>query len=418
MKIPGNSWSGSSIDISIDVFSIVRVLVCIELIAITWAFALVNLIEISLFTISLVHAPFRRELFKTICDIRSILVLVFLAWILIGMTHGLADFGSRWSELVSWRKLLLVPIILTVFKDQKDCWQALNVFLYTGIVYAILFFLVSIFTDLVYVFGERERLIENHATQSVWFSVCILILVSKILVNKGVTALNIVHTGLILVFFYCIISSVGRSGYLFLLVSTVTFALACASSTKWRLLSVSALVLFIGLALVTGSHSHERISAGIENFKNATTSENNTSLGIRRVMWTNTIKIISQYPLMGTGSGSFADAYAETVKDQTGWRAQNTDDPHQQYLHIWAEHGIIGLFIFLLLISAMASASKNRILLALSLSLLAGTALNSLFNGHFSAFVEGRLFWILSSAIAASSPSFLSPVYEYLIRKI
>jgi O-antigen ligase len=205
---------------------------------------------------------------------------------------------------------------------------------------------------------------------------------------------------------------------LFLLVSTVTFALACASSTKWRLLSVSALVLFIGLALVTGSHSHERISAGIENFKNATTSENNTSLGIRRVMWTNTIKIISQYPLMGTGSGSFADAYAETVKDQTGWRAQNTDDPHQQYLHIWAEHGIIGLFIFLLLISAMASASKNRILLALSLSLLAGTALNSLFNGHFSAFVEGRLFWILSSAIAASSPSFLSPVYEYLIRKI
>lgn len=418
MKISGYFLRGSSIDISIDAFSVVRFLVCIELIAITWAFALVNLIEISLFAISLFHGPFRRELLKTICDLRSMLVLIFLVWIVIGMTHGLADFGSRWSELVSWRKLLLVPIILTAFKDQKNCWQALNVFLYTGIVYGILFFLVTIFSDLVYSFGERERLIENHATQSVWFSVCILILVSKILLNKGITALNIVRSGLILVFFYCIISSVGRSGYLFLLVSAVTFALACAPSTQWRILSVSALVLFIGLALVTSSQSHERISAGIENFKNATVSENNTSLGIRRVMWTNTVKIISQYPVMGAGSGSFADAYAETVKDQTGWRAQKTDDPHQQYLHIWAEHGIIGLFIFLVLIFAMASVSKNRILLALSLSLLAGTALNSLFNGHFSAFVEGRLFWILSSAIAASSPSFLGPVYEYLIRKI
>ena len=71
--------------------------------------------------------------------------------------------------------------------------------------------------------------------------------------------LNIPRFGLILVFFYCIISSVGRSGYLFLLISTVTFALAYASSTKWRLLSVSALVLFIGLALITSSQSHERI---------------------------------------------------------------------------------------------------------------------------------------------------------------
>lgn len=418
MKIFGYSWSGSPIFISIDAFSIVRSLIFIELIAITWAFALVNLIEISVFTISLVHAPFRRELLKTIVDLRSILVLVFLVWILIGMTHGSADFGSRWAELVSWRKLLLVPIILTAFKDQKDCWKALNVFLYTGIVYAILFLLVSMFADLVHVFGERERLIENHATQSVWFSVCILILVSKILVTKGITVLNIARTVLILFFFYCIISSVGRSGYLFLLVSSVTFALVFASSIKWRVISISALVLLIGLALMMGSQSHERISSGIENFKNATVSENNTSLGIRRVMWTNTLSIISQYPVIGTGSGSFADAYAETVKDQTGWRAQKADDPHQQYLHIWAEHGIIGLFIFLLLISAMASISKNRILLALSLSLLVGTALNSLFNGHFSAFVEGRLFWILSSAIAASSPSFLSPVYEYLIRKI
>jgi len=51
--------------------------------------------------------------------------------------------------------------------------------------------------------------------------------------------------------------------------------------------------------------------------------------------------------VMCTGSGSFADAYAETVKDQTDWRAQKTDDPLQQYLHIWAKHGIIGLFIFL-----------------------------------------------------------------------
>ena len=85
------------------------------------------------------------------------------------------------------------------------------------------------------------------------------------------------------------------------------------------------------------------------------------------------------------------------------------DDPHQQYLHIGAEHGLVGLFLFFLAIGCwlLTKVPKRPIFFVAGIAVLLGTMANGLANGHFSAFVEGRFVWITVAAYLAGTQSLL-----------
>jgi len=121
-----------------------------------------------------------------------------------------------------------------------------------------------------------------------------------------------------------------------------------------------------------------------------------SSLGIRVVMWGNVLQMIKDKPLLGSGSGSFRHDYSHRVKDIAGWRGRVSDDPHQQYLHIAAEYGLVGLFLFLIAISSWFFSHYDfRCPYQMAaIAFLIGTMANAFANGHFSAFVEGRFVWI------------------------
>jgi len=121
------------------------------------------------------------------------------------------------------------------------------------------------------------------------------------------------------------------------------------------------------------------------------------------VFWENTLKMIAEKPLLGSGSGGFSQDYANFVADIEGWRSIVTDDPHQQYLLIAAEQGLIGLGIFMagLMVMVISRGDNNNRSCALGILIL--TATNGMFQGHFGAFVEGRLFWILMGVLLCST---------------
>jgi len=124
----------------------------------------------------------------------------------------------------------------------------------------------------------------------------------------------------------------------------------------------------------------------------ASSGGKHTSGSIRFVMWANTLKMITNAPLLGSGAGDFKKSYAEVVTGQTGWRATLTDDPHNQYLQIWAEYGIVGLFTFFGFLSAVFLRvhwqRPDGILLACTLLVSAAV---SMFNGVYGGSAMGRL---------------------------
>lgn len=89
----------------------------------------------------------------------------------------------------------------------------------------------------------------------------------------------------------------------------------------------------------------------------------------RLLMWKVTSRIISEHPLTGVGWGNFAGAYGQAqahyfaegkATPQEEWVAGSPEYAFNEFLQITAEHGIIGLILFLLVITlAFRSAYKN-----------------------------------------------------------
>lgn len=89
----------------------------------------------------------------------------------------------------------------------------------------------------------------------------------------------------------------------------------------------------------------------------------------RLLMWKVTSRIIAEHPLTGVGWGNFAGAYGQAqayyfaegkATPQEEWVAGSPEYAFNEFLQITAEHGIIGLILFLLVITlAFRSAYKN-----------------------------------------------------------
>ena len=144
-----------------------------------------------------------------------------------------------------------------------------------------------------------------------------------------------------------------------------------------------------------------------------TVGDQSSSVGMRVQMWIITSEIIRDNWVVGTGSGSFKNRFAEVATSYPDWIAKVSDDPHQQYLLIWAEQGIISLVPFL---AILVSVFRNSIrvlrqntepvylqeIISLILILVYFTC-SSLVNGHFGSFVEGRISWIIVAFLVVIS---------------
>ena len=380
--------------------AIAQGLILLNLVAMTRAFALVNLIELTLWLLFLFNKTLRQRFLESVKDPRIGLVMVFWAWIALSMLWSPAPWPERFDDWLSWRKLLLFPMAFSVFRE--DSAKRLVWWVLIGVAAGYMVMSWLGFWGVVILNRAPENVLENYATQGVVFSaaafLCLLITI-----DRTVNRLPRVLCGMLVLGFISsiLLVSSGRSGYLFLLVVAAGFGFWAFPKT--RLLASAGLVVTLCFSLIVSESTRTRIAQGFNEIETAYSSESFTSLGIRTVMWANSMRMISEAPLLGSGSGGYSIEYEKWASQFDGWRALISDDPHQQYLHIAAEYGLIGLAIFLAALFLCALTPVHSVTIFSGLIILAATAANGFANGHFSAFVEGRLLWILLGAMLAAT---------------
>lgn len=393
----------------INAVELCQVLIICDLIFATRAFALVNLIEFVLVGLFLFNKSLRR-LFKNAChDWRVISILLFWAFTGVSSIWSDAALLLRLEEFWSWRKLMLVPMVFAVFSEIRAKKLMLWAIVLVCFPYMVLSWLG--FLEFVALDRSPHHFLENHATQGVLFSLASFIIVLILSTSKE---LNFWTKFFLLVLLVGYVSNIlmvvtGRSGYLFLIAAIGYGGFSLTGRNKVLALIASTVIGLVAVSVF--DKPRQRIIQAVTELQTAYDEESNyTSLGIRLVMWDNTLTIIGDSPVLGTGAGGFKGAYEQIVRGQGYvenrpeelWRGKVSDDPHQQYLHIWAEHGIFGLAIFLwalFLLIRSGWAAQDSIYKHVCLLMLLGTILNGFANGHFSSFVEGRYFWILVPAM-------------------
>jgi O-antigen ligase len=381
-------------------------LICLDLIFMTRAFAMVSLIEFVLWLLFAFNHELRQRLLTALFDFKVVILTAFLLAIGVAMLWAeQAPWSERFEEWWSWRKLILFPMVFSVFQARQSKYLVLWSVVFIASVYMVLSWLGV--AGLIELDRPPDYLLENDVTQGIMFSAgafFLWILMRELAFSfwgkfiSWLLILGLISNILILL--------PGRSGYVFLIV--VSGAALWVHFNRWKWIASGIGVGLIAVTLMMSSVTRDAIIQGITEVR--TVSDENaefSSMGIRMVMWENSIEMIRRNPLLGTGTGDYRHVYADVVRDVPGWRGQLVEDPHQQYLHIWSEHGLIalGLFLFFLAVSAknafemLAGAYSNFGYIALAI--LLATTLNGFVNGHFSSFVEGRLFWITFAAMLA-----------------
>ncbi|MDD5176447.1 MAG: O-antigen ligase family protein [Sterolibacterium sp.] len=356
---------------------------------------LANLAELLLLAIVL-SVPTLRQRLRQVC--RRPLVLATLAFalcIVLGVFYSVAPLDQAWSMLGGWRKLLLLPLALALFDEA--CWK--RRFLFALISVAALSCLLSFALwglSLSLIGDEPGILLRNHAFQGSVFAVSAF--AACVLACEQIKGRWLLVAAALLFVANILLVTSGRSGYLVLLVCV----LALSSSSRFLLLRsfwarvgfmLLALAVFLA-ALTLAPTSRQRILQAVHETEQYDQANEETSMGIRVIFWKNSMELIRARPLAGYGTGSFATAYAAKVQGRPGVAGTLSGDPHNQYMKIAAEHGLLGLVLFLFMLLTALREPVSQPWRMLGVGVLIAWCATSLANSHFSTFSEGTFIYL------------------------
>lgn len=325
--------------------------------------------------------------------------------LLIGILYPLVDMQTYLSSILNWRKFLLLPIGYILFQNHKIKKEKA-----LAIIFIIIFILTIInlvyISNILYFFKPAtiSYQIGTTSSEGMFVAVALSIVLSSA-INIQTTAWQekilrySIATYLIL---YIILFTTGRSGYLAMLIVLVFMFIKYISSlsSKKEFMSVifllSGIFLAMTLLMKTETSSRRIEQAFVELQQSEKNANDNvvTSIGQRVIFWKNTIQMVPEYFFLGAGTGSFKAAYTKQVSDKTGLEGAITQDPHNQYLKILIEQGILGLLVFAaILFRSLVQKNFKEQHYLLGASVICIWMMTSCFNAHFSTFMEGTFIW-------------------------
>jgi O-antigen ligase len=193
----------------------------------------------------------------------------------------------------------------------------------------------------------------------------------------------------------------GRSAQIGLLVMLAVTA-AVMLQGAMRVAALAALPVFFAAMVVIAPMATERFERGWAEFSRQERLDHVTSVGIRTVIWRLTAQLIEERPLLGWGTGGFKPAYAQrAAATQTAWRATPVDEPHNQYLSIQVQAGVLGTLAFAWFLLAAWRQPAPTPYRIFALAILAAWATTSLANSHFESFTESHMIAILLGCLLA-----------------
>lgn len=319
--------------------------------------------------------------------------IAFLGIVLAGVLYASVAWSDRWGDVFKWRTIFWLFLILAIFDDVRWRDRLLATFLFGTAVGVVGSFAAA--TGLVTLWRGPADLLRNYGTQGMAFACAALLCVWTILEKKRLGGAPWIWLTLGVLFVANIVFITdSRSGYV-LLGLGLSILLSWKASWKNRVLILVGLFLATGLAFAVSPKVQGKMSKAITEWTHESDLKNHTGFGTRRVFYTNTIEIIGEHWVFGVGTGGFPQAYREHIAGKyppNDWRAEPTGDPHNQYLTVFVEQGIIGILVFIGWLFALGfDRGGPQSYRGLAVAILIGWCVTSLFSSHFRTFVEGHL---------------------------
>ncbi|MBS0287595.1 MAG: O-antigen ligase family protein [Proteobacteria bacterium] len=322
---------------------------------------------------------------------------------LVGVIYSIGDNESIRHSLRDGLRLGLIPILIYFYQSKKISKIALWAFSAAMVLTLFLAFLKIYANFPIGLKYTTGGVFKSHIKTSYFMAMAAFFLATQLktlsLRHRLVTVFVIV-----LMIYYLFFMNEGRIGY-------ITFVL-CSLLLAWQwyrlkgilLMSFLAVVMLMG-AYFTSSVFSARMNLLVQDmdFYHQGGRLLESSLGSRIQFAHASGELVAQKPIIGWGTGSFGPAYAKLFEDQN---TLLTDNPHNEYLRMSVELGLLGLIFLLGLFYQQWRLSMQlpKDIRGFCQGMLLTFMLGCLLNSWLKDFTEGYFYCLMTAICFASMP--------------
>ena len=272
--------------------------------------------------------------------------LVLFAFLLLGTLWGEGSLDDRVLYMKKYGELLFIPLLMTVGFTSEDRRRALWGFALGLVLTLALSYVLWLgwLTPGGLIKGEPSNpfVFKRHITHNILMGFGALLFATFAWTSKDVRwrwgwSLLALAAGM-----NVLLMVQGRTGYLILAALTM---LLLHVVWGWRGIA-AALVLVSGAfagAYAVSSSFHDRLDLAVNSTRNWNPNVSaKDPISERLEFYQNTLEIIKEHPVTGVGTGGFGQAYAEHVAPKG---LKPTRNPHNQYLLVMVQVGVVGLLL-------------------------------------------------------------------------
>jgi O-antigen ligase len=349
----------------------------------------------------------------------ALLSLGLFGLLVLGLFYGEADPWDGLRYLSKYKELLLIALLIPCFQDERTRRRGLLAFALALVLTLLFSYATSIGLLPEYFFMPRLKPDLPHPLNPVTFKLSIThnilmaiaaFMFAQMARRTSVTGIRILWGVLSMMAVFNVLFMVqGRIGYLILAVLWIYFFY---DTLKWKGLALAAMLgtlLFAGAYLGSDTF-HTRITKAANEFSQWRPDQLapvGDSVGLRMEWYKNSLEIIRGNPVFGVGTGGFRQAYAEKIK---GTGMLPTTNPHNQYLLIATDLGLLGLGFLLYLFyrqwrlaKLLPSALERNLAHGLLLTIMFGCLFNSLLLDHTEGLLYGWMSGLLYAGLKLNS---------------
>lgn len=310
-----------------------------------------------------------------------------------GIFYSPVETIDALSSLKKYRELLLFVMVLSYLRGRETKANlAANLFLagsilllcisylmYFGVIptekygYSTVYHITHSFFMAILAFWALQRIIAAPEFRYFW---CLIFIA---------TSINL---------FYI---TPGRTG-MFVSIALIILTVFQHLSVKKSILGVLLCFAAIGATLLSSHNFSTRVNEAVNEIQQYQPGCSRTSLGMRFDWWYNSITLIKEKPLFGHGTGCFGSEQGRLIK---GSKTMKSDNPHNEYLLLGVQVGLVGTGLYLALLGGIFWASykkekpANYLLQGVVVAMFCGCLMNSFLHdshpGHFFAIISAVL---------------------------
>lgn len=352
------------------------------------------------------YGKWREKILRISANPVAVSAILLFAWLLVGTLWGEGDWEERATWVKKYANLLLIPLVISMSVDDEERNRALLALAASLIVTLILSLVLS-----MGLFSPKQGLtcdsynpcvFKKHTTHGLLMGFGTLLFgvlawkSSQRWVRWGWGVASCLAASNVLLMVQ------GRTGYVVLAGLAVV---AFQSYLGWRgmLSAIIALSMMFTMVYHVSTTFHDRVdlvATGVTRWNPQVATYDGVTE--RMEFFYHTVEIIRDHPLMGVGTGGFAKAYAVRVQDLG---LPVPAHPHNQYLLVMAQVGVVGIGLLLWLFVQQWRSSTLAVDAAhglLGRGVMVTIAISCLFQPALIDHTE-KLFYCLFSGLLFSS---------------